>query len=185
MNRPNKETGRSNGRHDAQPAPHWPAWLALNAMPAAAEWKALLRTAAGDAQRLSDRLQEEQQQCWSAWHQRMDSAGLVSYYRQSAQTSHQITTRLLDWQMQAVAQWQQLGFTLLPRLLGARSDGDRILAFAAAQQDARKKADGQTEALQVWLSSISPAFLQGLQQWLEADESESAASAGGVPKDVG
>lgn len=158
----------------------WP-WLAgklmLAPLPSAADWKQTIGTYLASQEGLSEQMQEAKQQWWSAYSEHTDIAGFVDYWRQCGETAQQLGKRLIDWQMQAVAQWQQQGFALLPQWLNARGDEDRLLLSAASQQSARKQWDEQTEALLQWLSGISPAFLQCLQQWLEAGPQSAAATA--------
>jgi hypothetical protein len=151
----------------------WQAWplllgeLTLARMPSATDSKQMVKAYLESGQRLSERLQEGSRQWWTGWHQRADTAGFIDYCRQCGETHQDLAKRLLDWQMQAAAQWQQQGYALPAQLLSARGDGDQLLAFSAAQQAARKQWDEQTAALLQWFGGISPAFLQCLQQWLD------------------
>jgi hypothetical protein len=167
MNTPYIATEPGN---DGNGSPDWPSLLGnlmLARMPAAAEWKQMVKAGLASSESLSERTQEASQQLWSAWHQRADTTSFVEYWRQCGETAQQLGKRLLDWQLQAAAQWQQQGYALLPQLLHARGEGDMTLISAAAQQAARKQWDDQAGALMQWFSGISPAFLQCLQQWLD------------------
>jgi hypothetical protein len=143
--------------------------------PSAAECKQVLKAALSSGENLNERTQHALQQWWSAWHERADTAGFIEYCRQCSETTQQLGKRLLDWQMQAAAQWQQQAYALLPQLLHARGEGDMVLVSCAAQQAARKQWDEQSGALMQWFSGVSPAFLQCLQQWLETDTEPAAA----------
>ena len=159
----------------------WRQWslllgeLMLARMPSATESKQMLKAGLETGQRLSERLQEGSSQWWTAWHQRADTAGFIDYCRQCGETQQELAKRLMNWQMQAAAQWQQQGYALPAQLLTARGGSDKLLAFGAAQQAARKQWDEQGAALMQWCGGISPAFLQCLQQWLDSGSETPAA----------
>lgn len=159
----------------------WSAWssmldLALARAPSAAQWKQAASAVLDANQQFSERMQETQQQWVSEWHQRADTPGFVEFCRQCGDTSHELSKRLIDWQLQGTAQWRSQVYALTAQLLGSRGEGDNLLALCAAQQAARKQWDDQSAALAQWLGGISPAFTQCLQQWLG-----SGADAGAAP----
>ncbi|WP_322042431.1 hypothetical protein [Paraburkholderia sp. J67] len=141
-------------------------------LPSAAQWKPPLKAALAWREAFAERVEESAWQWPRTWHLRNDTAGLVEYGRQVAQTAHQLGKQWLDAQLLAAAQWRTQSFALLPQWLDARGQADAALIANEAQQAARSQWDAQNEALMQWFSAISPAFLECLQQWLDDDPGE-------------
>ncbi|GLU31195.1 hypothetical protein WKR88_15800 [Trinickia caryophylli] len=160
----------------------WSAWssmldLALSRVPSATQWKQAASALLDANQQLSERMQATQQQWLSEWHERADTPGFVEFCRQCGDTSHELSKRLIDWQLQGTAQWRSQVYALTAQLLSSRGEGDNLLALCAAQQAARKQWDEQGAALAQWFGGVSPAFTQCLQLWLD-----SGADASLVPQ---
>ncbi|MGQ5522747.1 hypothetical protein ACUHMQ_05730 [Chitinimonas sp. PSY-7] len=153
------------------------AGLAALCQPTATDLKQGLKACMDSGQRVSDWQQTQQQSAWSAFCSNGDMPALINYCQQYSDTDHQLRHELLNWQMQIPMLMQQQLYSFLNNCLDVRSSGDGMLAFIALQESATQQWKAHYEALQQLISSAPPAYMAGLQQYLQFAEAPGPSQA--------
>ncbi|PHV09710.1 hypothetical protein CSQ89_20180 [Chitinimonas sp. BJB300] len=135
--------------------------------PSAADWKSGLQAYLDSGQRVSDWQQTQQQTTWSTFCTRGDMPALINYYQQHSETEQQLRQEILNWQMQIPALLNQQLYGFLHNCMDVRSSGDGMLALSALHESATQQWKAHYENLQQLLSNVSPAYLAGVQQYLQ------------------